>query len=257
MRGLPLLLRVSPHYQHLVSSSSGSSFCALKLPFVRTFSIQGGSSSSAWRSLEARSDGRGDDDDATSSGSKKKSEEAPVVVDFLKLSERDLLAQCKVDTFRASGPGGQHRNKTESAVRLRHLPTGLVSQASDDRSQNNNRILALNRLRQLIAVEVRRPVELEGYKAPPELMRILPNVTKARREREGIQQIGAKHPDFVLGLQVLLDLLWSVNGSISECAALLGLSTGALSRLIVSERTVWNAVNNLRISHNLKPLRGD
>jgi hypothetical protein len=41
-------------------------------------------------------------------------------------------------------------------------------------------------------------VELEGYKAPPELMRILPNVTKARREREGIQQIGAKHPDFVL-----------------------------------------------------------
>jgi hypothetical protein len=123
-----LLLRVSPHYQHLVSSSSGSSFCALKLPFVRTFSIQGGSSSSAWRSLEARSDGRGDDDDATSSGSKKKSEEATVVVDFLKLSERDLLAQCKVDTFRASGPGGQHRNKTESAVRLRHLPTGLVSQ---------------------------------------------------------------------------------------------------------------------------------
>jgi hypothetical protein len=128
MRGLPLLLRVSPHYQHLVSSSSGSSFFALKLPFVRTFSIQGGSSSSAWRSLEARSDGRGDDDDTTSSGSKKKSEEAPVVVDFLKLSERDLLAQCKVDTFRASGPGGQHRNKTESAVRLRHLPTGLVSQ---------------------------------------------------------------------------------------------------------------------------------
>lgn len=123
-----MLLRVSPHYQHLVSSSSGSSFCALKLPFVRTFSIQGGSSSSAWRSLEARSDGRGDDDDATSSGSKKKSEEATVVVDFLKLSERDLLAQCKVDTFRASGPGGQHRNKTESAVRLRHLPTGLVSQ---------------------------------------------------------------------------------------------------------------------------------
>ncbi len=45
---------------------------------------------------------------------------------------------------------------------------------------------------------VRRPVELKGYKAPPELMRILPNVTKARREREGIQQIGAKHPDFVL-----------------------------------------------------------
>jgi hypothetical protein len=104
---------------------------------------------------------------------------------------------------------------------------------------------------------VRRPVELEGYKAPPELMRILPNVAKARREREGIQQIGAKHPDFVLGLQELLDLLWSVNGSISECAALLGLSTGALSRLIVSDRTVWNAVNNLRISHNLKPLRGD
>lgn len=53
--------------------------------------------------------------------------EAPAV-DWLRLSERDLLMHCKLDTFRASGPGGQHRNKTESAVRIRHLPTALVAQ---------------------------------------------------------------------------------------------------------------------------------
>lgn len=57
-----------------------------------------------------------------------------------------LLAECEVDTYRASGPGGQHRNKTESAVRLRHLPSGLVRVATEDRSQSRNRVMALERL---------------------------------------------------------------------------------------------------------------
>ncbi len=57
-----------------------------------------------------------------------------------------LLAECDVDTYRASGPGGQHRNKTESAVRLRHRPSGLVRVATEDRSQSRNRVAALERL---------------------------------------------------------------------------------------------------------------
>lgn len=52
----------------------------------------------------------------------------------------------RVDTFRATGPGGQHRNKTSSGVRLTHLPTGTVVTATEDRSQHVNRDVAWHRL---------------------------------------------------------------------------------------------------------------
>lgn len=56
-------------------------------------------------------------------------------------------AQVRVDTFRGSGPGGQHRNKTDSAVRLTHLPSGVVVTATEARSQHENRRVAWGRLR--------------------------------------------------------------------------------------------------------------
>ena len=58
-----------------------------------------------------------------------------------------LEEEVKVTTFRASGPGGQHRNKTESAVRVTHLPTGVTVIATESRSQHRNRSVALERLR--------------------------------------------------------------------------------------------------------------
>src|SRR5947209_16158210 len=71
------------------------------------------------------------------------------------LSDDQLLAQCSVDTYRASGPGGQKRNKTSSAVRLRHGPSGLVVIAEESRSQHENKAKALRRLRQAIYLHVR------------------------------------------------------------------------------------------------------
>ena len=65
------------------------------------------------------------------------------------IKESDLL----IEFYRGSGPGGQHRNTTDSAVRVRHLPSGIVSHASESRSQARNREVALERLR--VALEKR------------------------------------------------------------------------------------------------------
>ena len=60
----------------------------------------------------------------------------------------------RIDTFKASGPGGQHVNKTESAVRATHLPSGLVAIAQDGRSQHENRQLAVERLKRRLQLQV-------------------------------------------------------------------------------------------------------
>ncbi len=67
---------------------------------------------------------------------------------LLALDDDKLVGECEVDLFVASGPGGQHRNKTESGVRLVHKPSGLVVTATERRSQGQNRDVALERLRE-------------------------------------------------------------------------------------------------------------
>jgi len=62
-------------------------------------------------------------------------------------SDEDLLAECDVDTFRAGGKGGQHVNTTESAVRLTHRPSGVVTTSQAERSQHRNKATCLKNLR--------------------------------------------------------------------------------------------------------------
>ena len=74
-------------------------------------------------------------------------------------SDEDLLRECEVETFRSSGPGGQHVNKTESAVRLRHVPSGVVVTSQQERSQHRNKVLCVQRLRKKIAQLNYRPAK--------------------------------------------------------------------------------------------------
>lgn len=75
----------------------------------------------------------------------------------LALSDEGLLLDCEETFFVGGGPGGQHRNKTESGVRLHHRPTGVVVTATERRSQLQNRGAALERLRGRLAALSHRP----------------------------------------------------------------------------------------------------
>lgn len=80
----------------------------------------------------------------------------------VRLPAEALLAECREEFFVGGGPGGQHRNKTASAVRLLHLPTGVLVTATERRSQAQNRAAAMGRLRERLAAlsfvpRVRRP----------------------------------------------------------------------------------------------------
>ena len=108
--------------------------------------------------------------------------------DWTALTQEQLLAQCDVDTYRASGPGGQKRNKTSSAVRLRHGPSGLVVIAEESRSQHENKARALKRLRRAMYLKLRQPIALEEL--TPDRLATLPDYGAAR-DVEG--KIGSAH----------------------------------------------------------------
>lgn len=89
-------------------------------------------------------------------------------------SDEDLLAECDVTTFRSTGPGGQSVNTTDSAVRLKHRPTGLVTVCRRERSQLLNKRECLRRLRG----------KLEALAAPPPPARVPTRKPRAVRARE-------------------------------------------------------------------------
>jgi hypothetical protein len=143
---------------------------------------------------------------------------------LLALDDGALLAECETDRFRGSGAGGQKRNKTSSSVRVRHGATGLSGQSGDSRSQPENRTMALRRLRERFAFELREPVDLEAYAPPPAVTRLAGPVVKSERfQRSG---------EYLAAVGHLLDLYAAVGCSLADAAHRLGLTTGALARWV-------------------------
>lgn len=167
--------------------------------------------------------------------------------DLLRLDDAALLAQCEVDCYRSSGPGGQKKNKTSSAVRLRHAPTGLIVIAEEDRSQHVNKRRALRRLREAIALNVRAQSE-DGEAAPVDLALKVVDAT-------GNLRISRRNPDYYVVVCEVLDLLARCRCRVSDAAAILGVATAALIRFLEDDRKVWDRVNQMRGSAGMKPLR--
>ena len=171
-------------------------------------------------------------------------------VDYLLASDDALIAQCEVDRYRASGPGGQHRNKTDSAVRLRHKLSGVTAIGEDSRSQSENKHHAVRRLRSAIALDVREPVMgLDAFR---------PSARLAALVAGGTAPLGAKTRqtgEYWAGMAELLDLLVAGGLEIAMTAERLGITTGAMSKLLLHDEQVARAVNDLRRARGMRALR--
>jgi len=175
--------------------------------------------------------------------------------DHLALDDAALLAECDVHVHRASGPGGQHRNKVSSAVRLRHRSTGVTATASESRSQHDNRRTALRRLRMNLACRLRQPVCHEPLDIPPAIGDCLFAPRAGRAEGPRKIRVGKRDDRFWPVAAFLLDLLDSADGRLSRAAGLLGVTTGSLAAVLRSERHLLAAAQQIRRRHGLKPLR--
>lgn len=168
--------------------------------------------------------------------------------DWVEVSDAQLLAQCDVDTYRASGPGGQKRNKTSSAVRLRHRPSGLIVIAEESRSQHENRRTAVRRLRQAIYLNVREDPS-DGPLAISE-----PGAARPRGAEVGFRP-GRKDARFWPAVGSVLDLLVARGARVRETALALGISTGNLIDFLRTDAKVWQQANRIRGRFGQKPLR--
>ncbi|MHB1426952.1 MAG: peptide chain release factor family protein [Gemmataceae bacterium] len=166
------------------------------------------------------------------------------------LTDAQLLAQCAVDTYRASGPGGQKRNKTSSAVRIRHPPSGLLVIAEESRSQHENRARALRRLRQALYLKWRDELSPEALAD----LAARPDYAEAR-DGNGRLHLGRKDPRFWPTVGLVLDVMQAVGARVSEAAEALGISTGNLIDFLQGDDKVWEQANQLRARFGLKPLR--
>lgn len=149
------------------------------------------------------------------------------------LTEAQLLAECDILFQRRSGPGGQHRNKVETAVRLRHRPTGVEAQACERRQQAENRAVAVERLRLQLALTVRT---------------LRTEVSPLWRQRcvGGQLKVSVHHPDRATLLAETLDHLAHSDWDLAVVAEQLECSRTQLVRFLKTEPAALRQLNEQR-----------
>ena len=165
------------------------------------------------------------------------------------MDPQQLLEQCELRTQRRSGPGGQHRNKTSSGAFLTHKSSGIVGEATERRSQAQNRRVALQRLRFKLAVEVRTPsiIDTEAFGAESDLRR------QYRGKPLRIADTNEAKPAV---LAMILNDLHASGGQPSAVAPLWSVSTSSIVALIKSHHAAFAFVNQVRVHHGRRPLNG-
>src|SRR6266850_4617459 len=158
------------------------------------------------------------------------------------LPDEKLLAECRVESFVSSGPGGQKRHKTNAAVRITHLPTKISAIETESRSNRENKIHALRDLRHKLAMEIRRDVDLTTYQSPPWLA-----------QYEGLK-VNPRNPLYSSLIAEVFDLLKAAHWNLAPAAAALNISSSALTKFLHADPHLWAKVNHLRSELGLKSL---
>lgn len=166
-----------------------------------------------------------------------------------RLSVEQLLNVCSIKRTRGSGPGGQHRNKVETAIVITHGPSGIVGQASEKRHQNQNREIAIERLRINLALAIR------SLPKPGDQNSLSPSELWMSRVKAAKISVSPKHTDYPSLLAEALDAIHVQQFDVAAAAKSLQISTSQLVKFLKNCPAAIESVNQKRVELGLGRLK--